>query len=108
MRFCLVKHGTAMKESQEVRCHIGYCGLQTPDNSMATSSHPPASASRVASVTPQSTTPTVTSSECNSDGGNEAGRSAPARLALPHSARRRPQPSAPVSADQSMAGEESR
>ena len=96
-----------MKESQEVLI-FGYRLLQTPDNSMATSSHLPASASRVASVTPQSTTPTVTSSECNSDSGIGAGRSGPARAALPHTNRRRPQPSAPISADQSMAGEESR
>ena len=50
--------------------------LQTPDNSMATSSHPPISASIVASVTPQSTSPTGTSSEHGSDSGHGAGATA--------------------------------
>lgn len=80
------------------------CGLQTPDNSMATSSHPPASASMVASVTPQSTTPTVSSSERNSDSG--AGAGASARLALPPGSGLTGQPSAPLSTDHSMAGED--
>ena len=43
---------------------------------MATSSHPPISTSIVASVTPQSTTPTGTSSEHGSDSGNGAGATA--------------------------------
>ncbi len=84
--------------------------MQTPDNSMATSSHPPMSASIVASVTPQSTSPTATSSE---RGGSDSGGAAPngagnahARPGLAPARRSAEQPGGPMPTDHAMGAED--
>ena len=90
--------------------HYQHAYMQTPDNSMATSSHPPMSASIVASVTPQSTSPTATSSE---RGGSDSAGATPngaggvhAQPGLAPGRRPAGQPGEPMPADHAMGAED--